>query len=335
MTWFADLTGIQDESHQQVHQHLSVDGKVLRSKINGQSWTWGELQVPTLSELRTMANSSRRRPARITVSEVVGDVQRLHQQQANAGSMFQVASQFNLLEMVSPRVTPEQGIGIYERDRTQGPACAIAAGAGTIYRNYFAPVNGQIGQTSGNQIDCLAELGLMLDNSGGRLWSMQNGYALATESGLAEITRRLQEIREDERDRWRQSLRIGIQWETQVTLGGHSHLVSQAYCSALPVAYSGHSAGQWSAFAKLILEAAYEATFAAAHINAERTGRNRLFLTLLGGGAFGNDLQWIFQAIERAMGLYRDSGLEVAIVSYGGSNPEVKRLADKLNARSW
>ncbi|MCK5683507.1 hypothetical protein KAJ27_05280 [bacterium] len=54
--------------------------------------------------------------------------------------MFQVASQFNLLEMVSPGVTPEEGVGRYEHDHTQGPACAIACGVGTIYRNYFEAI---------------------------------------------------------------------------------------------------------------------------------------------------------------------------------------------------
>ena len=42
--------------------------------------------------------------------------------------------------MVSPRRT-ENGVGIYDRDRT-GPACAIACGAGKY--NYFVPVNGEI-----------------------------------------------------------------------------------------------------------------------------------------------------------------------------------------------
>ncbi len=62
------------------------------------------------------------------VRELIADVQQLHIKKTNAGSLFQVASQFNLLEMVSPNVTPEQGVGRYENDRTQGPACAIAAG---------------------------------------------------------------------------------------------------------------------------------------------------------------------------------------------------------------
>ena len=70
-----------------------------------------------------------------------------------------MASQFNLLEMVSPTVTPEHGVTRYQHDRTQGPACAIAAGAATIYRNYFAPVGGGYGQTTERQFDGLADLG--------------------------------------------------------------------------------------------------------------------------------------------------------------------------------
>jgi hypothetical protein len=62
--------------------------------------------------------------------------------------------------LVGPSVTPEDGVTRYECDRTQGPACAIAAGAATIYRNYFAPVGSGHGQTKDRQIDALAGLGL-------------------------------------------------------------------------------------------------------------------------------------------------------------------------------
>jgi hypothetical protein len=72
------------------------------------------------------------------VSVVTGDVRQMHRSPENAGALFQVASQFNLLEMTSYNVTPEQGVTRYKDDHTQGPACAIAAGAATIYRNYFA-----------------------------------------------------------------------------------------------------------------------------------------------------------------------------------------------------
>src|SRR4029077_13447538 len=50
-----------------------------------------------------------------------------------------------------------------QRRHNQGPACAMAAGAATIYRNYFAPVDGEIGQTRDRQIDALAGVGTALD----------------------------------------------------------------------------------------------------------------------------------------------------------------------------
>jgi hypothetical protein len=40
-------------------------------------------------------------------------------------------------------------------------------------------------------------------------------------------------------------------------------IVTQAYCSALPITYSGHAAEYWQAFATLILEASYEAILCA------------------------------------------------------------------------
>ena len=83
--------------------------------------------------------SGKLRSAPTRISEVVGDVRALHLDPQNGGALFQAASQFNLLEMTGPSLTPEQGVGIYENDQTQDPACAIACGGGAIFRNYFAP----------------------------------------------------------------------------------------------------------------------------------------------------------------------------------------------------
>ena len=143
---------------------------------------------------------------------------------------------------------------------------------------------------------------------------------------LVEITRRLQSATEEDRDQLRQQLRIGLHWNTQVTLAGCNHLVSQAYCSALPVAYSPYSDNLWAEFAKLVLEASYEATFCAAIQNASVVGNNSLYLTLLGGGAFGNDIDWIIAAIARSVQRYQDYDLDVAIVSYGAPNAYVQQL---------
>jgi len=291
----------------------------------------GRLETPSLAGLRERVRLSRHRVGKISVREVVANVQNLHEDQSNAGSLFQVASQFNLLEMMSPNVTPEAGVGIYENDHTQGPACAIAAGAGTIFRNYFATVNGQIGQSAGNQIDCLLDLGRELRNSGSRLWEMRNGYALASRSGLIEISNRLHSSGENEIDELRKLLRIGIQWNPQVTLKDSRHAVSQVYCSALPVAYSHHGLDLWEKFAILVLEASYEATICAAILNSSNSENHTAFLTLLGGGAFGNATNWIVGGIQRALDLYKHVALDVAIVSHGSSNPWVQQLVDRLS----
>jgi hypothetical protein len=135
------------------------------------------------------------------------------------------------------------------------------------------------------------------------------------------------------RDRLKRALRIGLQWDTEVTLPGASHLVSQAFCSALPVAYAAHPPALWTRFARLILEASYEATVCAAMLNAARTENTTLFLTLLGGGAFGNKETWITDAMRHALSQHRDSGLDVAIVSYGRSQRCVQELVGEFAAR--
>lgn len=327
--WFETLTGFPEESPQQVRENITADGQMLTSRVNGKVLVYGQLETPTLAELRERVHASGHKTGKISVREVIANVQHLHTNASNSGSLFQVASQFNLLEMVSSSVTPEHGVGVYEHDCTQGPACAIAAGAGTIYRNYFAIVNWQTGQSASNQIDCLADIGAALGNSASRLWEMRNGYALASQIGLVEIAHRLHASSESELDGLRQLLRIGIQWNTQVTLNDSKHTVSQAYCSALPVAYSHHPPHLWAAFARLVLEAAYEATICTAILNLIAHGNNRLFLTLLGGGAFGNKIDWIIAGIQRALYLYKHVDLDVAIVSYGSSNPSVQQLVNQ------
>jgi hypothetical protein len=231
--WFEQLTGFREISPEQVRQHLAVNGSVLTSLVNGKQFHFGKLEVPTLTELKHVAPPLENYADKISLSEVVGDVQVFHRDVINRGALFQAASQFNLLEMVGPGITPEQGVGIYENDHTQGPACAIACGAGTIYRNYFAEVNGSIGQTALNQIDCLDEIGKALNNETFHLWKMANGYALPTLEGLKHISDQLNQKTPEAFEELKGKLKIGIQWNTEVTISEHKHTVTQAYCSAL------------------------------------------------------------------------------------------------------
>lgn len=326
MTWFTSLTGVEKESREVVHEQIRIEGQQLISSVNGRSYQWGRLETPSLSELRERVQNVKAASGRMSVREVVANVQDLHSNRENAGALFQVASQFNLLEMVSSRVTPEEGVGRYEQDGTQGPACAIACGAGTIYRNYFVPLNGQLGQTRKNQIDCIADLGKALGNEGNSLWTMQNGYLLPSLGGLEKISTKLRSMSTEEKDTMRGKLRIGIQWDTQVTLGTAGHKVTQVYGSALPITESKFPVVMWEEIGRIVLEASYEATICTTLLNQIGSGNKTAYLTFLGGGAFGNPMNWITDAIKRALDLYRGKDLDVAFVSYRESKPHAREL---------
>lgn len=316
MTWFDRLTGFPEGSPQFVRDRLRLNGEWIESRANGRRVRAGRFSHPSLAELRAAAVPGR--AGRLRLREVVGDVRALHRDAANAGAVFQVASQFNCLEMISPAVTPEQGVGGYESDHTQGPACAMACGAGTIFRNYLVDLGGgRLGQSAQAQLDGLDALGAALGNEGERLWRMRNGYALATDEGLDVVARAVGQ----DADRLRGLIRVGVQAGTEVTLEGAGHRVTQVYCSALPLAYSDRPVAAWEPFARLALEAAYEATLLVA-ARAEVP----LFLTLLGGGAFGNPTGWILDALERALILFAGTELDIRVVSHGASNPDLTGL---------
>ena len=162
MDWVERLTGFCESGYAETRGRLCVEGRDLMSRINGRRYQIGELELVSTRSLRKRAQAGGGLPGRLKVRIVRGDVQHMHQSVENAGALFQVASQFNLLEMTSPDVTPEHGVTGYKNDHTQGPACAIAAGAATIYRNYFAPVEDGFGQTRDRQLDGLERVAVRL-----------------------------------------------------------------------------------------------------------------------------------------------------------------------------
>jgi hypothetical protein len=159
---------------------------------------------------------------------------------------------------------------------------------------------------------------------------MKNGYSLASDEGLIEINDKLESLTKSEVDELRKLLRIGIQWNTEVTLDDSKHRVTPAYCSALPVAYSQQRSELWAVFARIRLEASYEATICTGILNYQKTGNNKVYLTILGGGAFGNEQVWIIKAIERSLELYKHVGLNVSIVSHRYSNINIQELIHKF-----
>ncbi len=183
-------------------------------------------------------------------------------------------------------------------------------------------MGGREGQTAERQFDGLGDLGEALGKALKKpvkaLWKMQNGYALCGRAGLDAIADHLGKLEPEQVDILRGKMCIGVHRDVEVTdaAGQHRPLVSQAFCSALPVAYTRVPHSHWEAFASLVLQAAYEATMLAAALNAKRDASKVVLLTELGGGAFGNHPDWIHAAMRRALEMMLGFAIDVRLVSY-------------------
>jgi hypothetical protein len=106
MDWFERLTGFRETDYDDTRGKLGVEGRQLKSLINGKSYGIGDLELVSLQALRERVKTARGLPGRLKVGVVTGDIRHMHKLPENAGSLFQVASQINLLEMTGPEVTP-------------------------------------------------------------------------------------------------------------------------------------------------------------------------------------------------------------------------------------
>ena len=73
----------------------------------------------------------------------------------------------------------------------------------------------------------------------------------------------------------------------------------------------------WEPIATAILEGAYEGTLLAGVIlSRHRKCRIKIYLTLLGNGAFGNPTLWVYRAIEKALNKFKNENIDVYLVHY-------------------
>lgn len=273
----------------------------------------------------------------------------------NQDALFQVASQINCLEFINENMKPEDGITDYCNDLTQGPACALAAPAGTLYRNYFCmgDINTNTPQTEHNQINLLDELENQIGNddvpagsTDKKYFNIKNGYIFMNHQQQREFGDLLNHNDYKNTNFFTNLvdyIKIGIQENTEVlAYGDQKDLrffnyendvskkfnVSQVYCGALDLysrknAYDPANPENINWFCKALLYAYYEATLWFGIINAVRRNNNAVYLTMLGCGAFGNDHAWVVEAISRALRLMKQYNvpLTVYIVHYGSINP--------------
>jgi hypothetical protein len=272
----------------------------------------------------------------------------LHSDPEYAGACFQAASQFNCLEFAKKDVTPEMGVAKWVADLTQGPACAISCGAGTIVRTYFANEGGTQPQRAGNQINTLDDVIEDLTEKAGAASSLvdvRNGYTDSDKKRLTLLADTVNGLSPEDRKSVMNLLKVGVQIDTQVTckktasseayfwhMVPNGQLVTQVYASALAVNYACCDPDAWGPLARLVLEAAYKATIYAAILHAQT--RPKVVLTALGGGVFGNKDEWIADAMVGALLTFDPVGIDFVINEFRPGDLDYIRYAimrhDKL-----
>ena len=293
--WYRNLFGFTESTLEGTRREFTIeeapgDTLLLRSKKNNKAYNVGNFSTPSLGELQARAGSLARGRGLIRVTTAVNDVSVYHGLPENKHATFQVASQFNCLEFPSPRVTPEEGVTGYIGDRTQGPACSIACGPATVFRNNFVNMDDASthlgsggGQSRNRQINNLLDVSTALGNEPeGRFFEVRNGYVFANGTGgLTALNEVLQQAAAtageggattvaavSEEDRLLSLLRVGVHRDVQVTSSrwgavaqeDEGHTVTQVFGSALSVAYDSFPTALWEPMARLVLRASCKVT---------------------------------------------------------------------------
>ena len=104
-------------------------------------------------------------------------------------------------------------------------------------------------------------------------------------------------------------------------------IINQIYCAAPALSYSPLiPLAAWEQLSKLILTAQYESCICCAMKNAvrhtDKEGSRKLFLTMLGTGAYGNDPQWVWEVLGPLCTKYTTTDLEIYVVNHSEHFPE-------------
>jgi len=144
---------------------------------------------------------------------------------------------------------------------------------------------------------------------------------------------------------------VGVHNNVQVTSGMKSggdvdlclepeQRITQVFTAAMNMGGAPRRGDGWvdtycADVAQWILRASYQGTILAAIENARSPeteglpGRNKLFLTMMGGGVFGNRISWIIDAMKFNKPLLETSGLQVYVILFsmrGLSEMDIKNF---------
>jgi len=264
---------------------------------------------------------------------------------------------------------PDGGVEHMAYARVQGEAGAVSAMPGTIHKMYYhAPINmleyyngdNSIVKKDGNQI----KIFIPVNNNGKVDYAGtghkkfikpkgKKGYPLKTSANPKESeTPTLDEkLLEDDTfvrnfiDNYKVAFTGGVQVtggyfdsnQGNVLVTDEDHVINHIYSVGLHLGRNRTEEFNYNPknknmkrLAQLLLYATYEGVIEAA-IKLEK---EKLYLTLVGGGAFNNDPQWICDAIMRIMPRIKESGIKTYLVIFDSKNASDKKVYEFFQKES-
>lgn len=358
--WFVALTGMTEVEYRKRYQQHTLESElnVLDSKAqqsliplqtmrqNYDSWiTSMNLVSPSPMNHRTtplilLTSSNRNHRKHVSVGY-------LQSRPENQGAVFLVASNFNGLEAISSKSSPEQEdfLTNYAIDLTQGPAASISAGKAAIDRYFCAPGLGK--QTTNHQVNILSALSNYLP--------VKNGYiTLTTEQNVSTSPYTFHKMK----SAWQDQVYVYVHRNVQVTFAeteqtevlehvtDPNQRVDQVFAAALNIGqgsdgkqnYQLEHTFQWQR-CRMLLEAAIEGAYLVAIeklIYKSIKPPIRLYLTPIGTGAFGNRVSWLLDAIYKVhCRFHRLIGdmIQVYLVCYSHESKKLKQWREYFRRR--
>jgi len=341
MPWFL---GLQEEqlSADGVRQRIfDADSSTLLNESTSQRWPCGRFSLESVSDLaRALSEASQtsmseaRVPLKVKDGIDIGDFQATLRTEDCA--MVQIASNFNCVEVPSRSVLPDHGglVRGYATDRTQGPAASFGVPAASLLRAHYpfhhadmAP--GQWGQTEAKQIELLADV---------------REYFGTCVNGKVTLEGAERRVVGAEVDVVASEIKVGIHADAEVVFGrsktrGALNVLPEPRAvvdQVLSASVNWHSPGCQPAdgldnLTRCALRAAYQG----AYLAAIRRGRKNLYLTLIGGGVFGNPEAMILEELAAAhqrWASHPDSRLEQVVVCLypAGTAGGIQRSLEQL-----
>ena len=200
--WFKETFGFEECSYYETKQHfkLSSDGTELTSLRNNRKFHVGLFEVLSHKDLHArkvkLKDDAGKDLGGLIFSNISGSVESLIKNMIMKGLFFKPLLSlivWKWLVLAYAQRTVSHGINLIA---SQGPACALACPAGTLYRNYF--VNKGRGQAApGNQINTLDIVEEILGDTnhstkGAVYWHVKNGYCMPlNNSSMSALNERL------------------------------------------------------------------------------------------------------------------------------------------------